>query len=112
MPCKCANNIKREEILLPRRFNGDGHDLPFAQRSHFMHFRVFKPWALMKLISAIVCFGKQKWRLYLVPLLVPTVKIMFKLSFSTSYEKLIQATDRIEVFVENLLSEKTDKTAV
>ena len=33
-------------------------------------------------------------------------------SFSTSYEKLIQATDRIEVFVENLLSEKTDKTAV
>ena len=33
-------------------------------------------------------------------------------SFSTSYEKLIQATDRIEVFVENLLSKKTDKTAV
>ena len=66
---------KRRDFIV-RRFNEMGMTCHLPE-VHFMHFRVFKPLGLMKLISAIVCFGKPKWRLYPVLLLVPMVKIMF-----------------------------------
>ena len=66
----------------------------------------------MRLISVIACFEKQEVAVVPGTAFGEHGKHHVRASFSTSYNKLVEAADRIESFVDTLHAEKTDNASV
>ena len=95
---------KRRDFVV-RRFNEMGLSVIYPE-AHSMLFLLYlraRDW--MRLNFAIVSFGSPKLQWSPEPHLVRMVKGMFVASFSTSYEKLVEATNRMERFIDQVRAE-------